>query len=1593
MTDQNTRPEEAPAQSRQPEAAFTETVDLPAATPATPPANAAHVAAPAPAGKRRRWRWLAYAVAGTLGLLLLLWAGLRLYYSDERLRVLAEEKISEALGVRCRIGVLAIYSGDLSAEIKQISLEETQPASGTQSLEMVALEKLRADLCFWQSIMRRELVLDLKAEGVTVRINRVRLPDKGVDEADRFTTNIHPLLGNILGLPWKHWLTSFDWRLAAGSISIERAQVQLNDQAGILGPCIFHDIQLSLTREGRLCKLSAAFQSQTPAARDGRFALKAQAEIGDPLAVSAEQLAFITNLGLESDFDSLDAPYVARYYGAGGRGRAGWQPGAPLDGKLRASAPTMQALTLELDFSTPEAVRILEDGKPVPGAPQLRLNANGIIDCSREWNAFNPLKLHILGGGLPGQRKNEWLELNAELRGSLADSLILTSNCRVTGDGFGESSFGRVAHLDKTFSGIFKTALSVKLEKGRPLKFNLNALSEDLIFHTPKGDAPAPLELDLSGGLTLDETLAAQSGDLSLRLNAQTLVLHSPKPWLLSFKDGGSAAGALEIKADLGALSRNLARPLEAIGIGTIDENAAGTLALREDGALEWNLTFNRPDYGAVTVQGAGSLAADGAFSIQTALNQSSAGGILFNLKSSGKLTPATFEATFENQLSAQLDSLYALRKRLQGFFPGAEPPAQKLTGLIREAARGRISRAGPNFSLVAGVSSQADNIGVTGGGALWQEKQVTLSGSLQVNSTLAGTQFKVAQLDLLSSAGNLKLKSELVDTALFHRDLATLVLGLPAFQIDANLSPVFFSRLSGLAGEALPPFLREGQSLLLKANSAGGRGAWNVEACRLQAKDLALNLLPFTFNADRFTTQLQAGNTKGALAAFSPLSATASCGPGFWAALPLPPGLRMAGTLSVSAAYNPAEDRLRLPKVEFAAQREDAALVNALLASVEISDFSRLLNGADLYTTLSCLPAGFTLSRADISIPALQSFADLQHAASLRALQGKLLSVRDLQLTPVKPTTPAADGSLEFNLYAKTNLDMAFYSADSRWPLLSLNGGLTVMPQAPLRVRIGKNYAGLAGALDLTGAEVRFAALSPYVYNKPKRIPSRLSFSLVRQDSGAVALAGAELSGGPLGVKLGDLSFSDFGNGVFRLQLNKAEIGAPFNLKINDILIDKSADQIRADAVTSGIDLTALGNQLTLEKGLRLSGKIGPTELHLNDRYRSFLGGRDAPGGGLGPNNRLTLGAVDLSLTALRGEETIRAGLSLAGGSVDTGRSEVLLQGIRIDKPDGFSAEDPLVIRQIRLTPDTRTIFSDSFVIDRLDIKGLEATFELGLKGNNIEALRRNTDRLFSTVPAGTPVTAEPADPKRKTWIRDLYTEGGNVKLTSKLLGGKAALPVLLPPIHMQNIGGEGSSNVFQQLSEILLKSILTNGSSLLKGVGGLAGGVADSTAGVLGDAASGAAGAVGNVAEGTAGLFGGLGRTLGRTVSGGADGKKADAPSPSAQPGGQPLSRTAMAELLTRSGLKPLAGEPNTYAISGVKLADIAQRLGFDPKQMRPAPNQPRAGDIRTAMVQGRYATIESQVRDRQGQVVRGSLDNPDAICSVQIFLPPGE
>jgi hypothetical protein len=97
------------------------------------------------------------------------------------------------------------------------------------------------------------------------------------------------------------------------------------------------------------------------------------------------------------------------------------------------------------------------------------------------------------------------------------------------------------------------------------------------------------------------------------------------------------------------------------------------------------------------------------------------------------------------------------------------------------------------------------------------------------------------------------------------------------------------------------------------------------------------------------------------------------------------------------------------------------------------------------------------------------------------------------------------------------------------------------------------------------------------------------------------------------------------------------------------------------------------------------------------------------------------------------------------------------------------------------------------------------------------------------------------------------------------------------------------------------------------------------------------------------------------------------------------------AARERLLAQGFKPDPAGSYMVILSNVRLSDAARILSLSPAALKPVLSQPPDSDVRTASLGDMYVLVYSEVRDNEGRVVPGSLDDPQAICTVRVgFLP---
>lgn len=129
-------------------------------------------------------------------------------------------------------------------------------------------------------------------------------------------------------------------------------------------------------------------------------------------------------------------------------------------------------------------------------------------------------------------------------------------------------------------------------------------------------------------------------------------------------------------------------------------------------------------------------------------------------------------------------------------------------------------------------------------------------------------------------------------------------------------------------------------------------------------------------------------------------------------------------------------------------------------------------------------------------------------------------------------------------------------------------------------------------------------------------------------------------------------------------------------------------------------------------------------------------------------------------------------------------------ISGITIHNPEGFSDNPALKLQQISIKVKITSLFSDTVMVDHVQVETPELYFEQQSDENNFDALTKNTDRSTSS---------------EKSLIVDfLLIENGQITLATDIGGEKSAVAEF-SSIELENIGRSGNNAMEQTFQQIL--------------------------------------------------------------------------------------------------------------------------------------------------------------------------------------------
>ncbi len=258
-------------------------------------------------------------------------------------------------------------------------------------------------------------------------------------------------------------------------------------------------------------------------------------------------------------------------------------------------------------------------------------------------------------------------------------------------------------------------------------------------------------------------------------------------------------------------------------------------------------------------------------------------------------------------------------------------------------------------------------------------------------------------------------------------------------------------------------------------------------------------------------------------------------------------------------------------------------------------------------------------------------------------------------------------------------------------------------------------------------------------------------------------------------------------------------------------------------------------------------------------------------------------------------GPEVTRTEVRLGNVSTSLINTSVVLENLSIGSPKGFTEPHVLTLGRIAADVDRDSLFTDTVIINSIDISDVDVIYELVGKKSNLTVLSENISSYFQKPSkAGTETAprkaSEPADkskPGKKVIIRRLSVRNAEVGLAASiasLTNQKLSTTVRLPDLTLTNIGDNGgmtyaeaaayilnliSMNSVEALSKTALKGVLyisENALKLTKSAANTALGaaaaafettasIAKGTIGTALDITTGTIGVAKDVAEGTVG------------------------------------------------------------------------------------------------------------------------------------------
>jgi hypothetical protein len=205
-------------------------------------------------------------------------------------------------------------------------------------------------------------------------------------------------------------------------------------------------------------------------------------------------------------------------------------------------------------------------------------------------------------------------------------------------------------------------------------------------------------------------------------------------------------------------------------------------------------------------------------------------------------------------------------------------------------------------------------------------------------------------------------------------------------------------------------------------------------------------------------------------------------------------------------------------------------------------------------------------------------------------------------------------------------------------------------------------------------------------------------------------------------------------------------------------------------------------------------------------------------------------------------GPKITKVDIKLNGVSLSLLSGSGKVNGLVIGNPEGYKTPQAISVGSASVAVKIGSVWSDKIVVRSVRVEAPDITLEGGLGGNNLSKILDNVNEFTGG-----------SSSDKKYEVDEFLITGAKLHLSLTGMGGRA-LPILLPNIHLADLGKDSNGITLAELTKKVMQAVLAGTTKAAAGaVTDLGKGAANAAVG----AGKTATESVGKAAKGIGGLF----------------------------------------------------------------------------------------------------------------------------------------